>query len=377
MKCSTVTPILTSESRFPAANNRPNPFVRLFALAMAFSCLQAQATESRPLFENAWLIEATIRAPIGTIMKNRSEEEEFEGTFTYKTLSGEQQELKLKVQIRGHFRADKKICDFGPLRLNFKKKQVAGTEFAGQDKLKLVTHCQNKNPTYEQLMLKEYLTYKMFSSVTENAFRVRLLKITYIDSEGNSSNRTHYSFLIEHRKKLAARIEMEPGNAESITFSQLDNPQTNLVTVYSYLIGNTDFSAVLGPKQDRCCHNVELFKNSNDQYVPIPYDFDFSGMVDAPYAAPNSRFDIDKVTERKYRGLCKNNDLLENSFTLFNESQAEILSMIENFDPLVGVARNQMKRYVKRFYKDISNDGKVQKYFVKECSNATAPPTAS
>ena len=363
-------------SRIQSIQVRPRVFGPLLAIAAIFS-LPAEASEAQPLFENSWTIEATIKAPIGRIMQNRSEDEELEGTFTYKTLAGEQQELAVKVRIRGHFRADKKVCDFAPLRLNFKKKQVAGTEFAGQDKIKMVTHCQNKIRTYEQLMLKEYLTYRILSAVTENAFRVRLLRINYIDSEGKSSSRTHYAFLIEHRKKLAARVGLEPGNAEAIMFSQLDDAQTNLVTVYSYLIGNTDFSAVLGPKKDRCCHNVELFKNSNNQYVPIPYDFDFSGMVDAPYAVPNPRFNIKKVTDRRYRGLCKNNNLLESSFALFDEHHAEITAMIGNFEPLNKVSRNQMKRYVERFYKETGNDGKVEKYFVKECSNATGPPKVS
>jgi hypothetical protein len=111
--------------------------------------------------------------------------------------------------------------------------------------------------------------------------------------------------------------------------------------------------------------------------VPIPYDFDFSGMVDAPYAAPNPRFDIRNVTNRKYRGLCKNNALLESTFALFDDRHTDIISMIDRFTPLKKGARNQMKRYVEQFYKDIGNDSKVEKYFVKECSTATAPPSAS
>jgi len=335
----------------------------------------AVAADTRPLFSNDWLIEATIEAPFDNIMDERSEDIELEGMFNYSLPEGTQQQLDVKVRIRGKFRARKDICDFAPIRLNFKKKQVDGTEFQGQDKLKLVTHCDNSGKKQDQLVLKEYLIYRFLAALTDNSFRTRLLRVTYVDSEGRSKTRTKYAFLIEHKDELADRIHARLAKVHAIQFDELDHNQTNLVTVFSYFIGNTDFSAVRGPNEGFCCHNILLLEQSPGLKLPIPYDFDFSGMVNAPYAAPNPRFHITTVRTRLYRGLCRNNKLLEGTFALFQSNRDDIYALIETLDGLSNKTKRAMTGYVKNFYDDLANDAKVNRKFLTRCSEATAPPS--
>jgi len=335
----------------------------------------AMAADTTPLFTNDWLIEATIEAPFDHIMRRRSEDIELEGMFNYSLPDGAQQQLDVKVRIRGKFRARKEICDFAPLRLNFKKKQVDGTEFQGQNKLKLVTHCDNSGKKQDQLVLKEYLTYRFLAALTDNSFRTRLLRVTYVDSAGRSKTRTKYAFLIEHKKQLADRVHARLAKVQAIQFDALDHIQTNLVTVFSYFIGNTDFSAVRGPNEGFCCHNMLLLEQSPGLKLPIPYDFDFSGMVNAPYAAPNPRFHINTVKTRLYRGLCRNNKLLERTFDLFQENRDDFYTLIASLEGLNNKSRKTMTGYVNKFYKDLDNDAKVNQKFVTRCSEATAPPS--
>jgi len=348
----------------------------LFPLAVAALLpAGAAAVDTTPLFSNDWLIEATIEAPFDDIMHERSEDIEPEGSFTYSQPDGTQQQLDIKVRIRGKFRARKDICDFAPLRLNFKKKQVDGTEFQGQDKLKLVTHCDNTGKKQDQFVLKEFLTYRFLAMLTDNSFRTRLLHITYVDSTGRSKTRTKYAFLIEHKDHLADRIDARLARVEAIQFDELDHVQTNLVTVFSYFIGNTDFSAVRGPNEGFCCHNVLLLEQTPGLKLPIPYDFDFSGMVNAPYAAPNPRFNITTVRTRLYRGLCRNNALLESTFDLFRDNRDNIYALIDTLDGLSKKSNRAMTGYIKDFYKVLDNDAKVNRKFLTKCSEATAPPS--
>ena len=38
--------------------------------------------------------------------------------------------------------------------------------------------------------------------------------------------------------------------------------------------------------------------------TPVPYDFDYSGLVDAPYAVPPEGIPVENVRQRNYRGYC-------------------------------------------------------------------------
>ena len=344
-------------------------------ICLFFAVSGANAAGVTPLFSSQNVIDVTISAPFATIMQERNEENEYEGVLDYTDVAGLQHHLDLKVEIRGRFRARKDICDFAPLRLNFRKKQTVNTEFEGQNKLKLVTHCHNGGSHYEQFVLKEQLSYQFLAALTENAFRTRLLRMTYVDSEGRNKPRTKYAFLIETQKQLADRIGGKRVKVPAIEFDQLDHTQVNLVTVFSYFLGNTDLSAIRGPGDDECCHNVELFEQSPGLFVPVPYDFDFSGMVDAPYAAPNPRFGIRRVTTRLYRGLCRNNAMLEGTFKKFLDNKQEIYGLVENQQGLNKKSLREVTNYVDKFYYTIERDKLIEREFLKECSEATAPPS--
>ena len=90
------------------------------------------------------------------------------------------------------------------------------------------------------------------------------------------------------------------------------------------MIGNTDFSPVAGPPGEDCCHNYVLFKGEGANITPVPYDFDQSGFVDAPYANPNPRFKIRSVKQRVYRGRCGNNSQIPDTLQQFQDKRAEI-----------------------------------------------------
>lgn len=333
-----------------------------------FSTITVSAEGTAPLFSNEWLIEATIEAPFDRIMRERDQEDAFEGVFSYVDPAGLRTQLAVKLRVRGNYRLRDDVCEFAPLRLNFKKKQVSGTEFDGQDKLKLVTHCDNANSTYEQFILKEYLSYRFLEELTENAFHTRLLRVTYVDSEGKSKTRTKYAFLIEHQKQLTERLDASVTKVESIKLDQLEPSQTNLVTVFSYFIGNTDFSTIRGAKGEPCCHNVALLEQETGLFLPIPYDFDLSGMVSASYATPNPKLGIKSVSNRLYRGWCQNKELLNATFSLFHNKRDNINALITNLGALSDYSRKKMGRYINRFYKTLANDARIKRKFIKACS---------
>lgn len=321
-----------------------------------------------PLFADHSPLLVTIEAPLTTLMTDRPEEEYLDGTFSFTGDDGTAHSFDLKIRTRGNFRRQKEICDFTPIRLNFRKKQVVDTEFDGQDKLKLVTHCQNSPAYYDQLVLREYIAYRILQLMTEKSFGVRLFKITYVDTEG-AKPMTRIGFAIEDNDDLAERTGMKTIISEGITHDDLDPRQENLVNVFQYLIGNTDFSLIRGEAGKNCCHNSELMSATEGApFTPIPYDFDFAGIVNAPYAAANPEFRLRNVRVRLYRGRCKNNDLLPDTFQHYLDKKDAVFGILDELELLSSRSKRDVTNYLNTFYTRISRPKDIRSRFLDRCN---------
>lgn len=344
------------------------PFT-LLALLVTLAPYPAAAADAPPwpLFETHDVLEVRIEAPLETLMDERNDTEYLPGTFAWTDATGVERVLDLEVRARGHYRRQKDVCDVPPIRLNFKKKQVAGTEFAGQDKLKLVTHCQNRRDQYEQYVLKEYLAYRIFNVLTDRSFRARLLRVTYVDTDGENETNTHHGILLEDDDLLAERLEAQVLEVPYTSVSELDPAYAALVSVFEYMIGNTDFSLIRGAKDEDCCHNIVLFAKESGGHLAIPYDFDFSGLVDAPYAEPNPKLRIKRVTQRLYRGPCEYNADVDAALASTREHRAAILEMVASLEGLDEGSRERASNFLGEFYEDIADAESVEDHIVSKC----------
>lgn len=341
----------------------------LFAstLILTMTSSLAQVSEAHdPLFLSDELLEVRITAPMRKLIDQRPAVEEYPGTFQFTSDNGDSIHFDVQIRARGHSRLKEETCVVPPLRLNFKVSQTKDTLFHKQDKMKLVTHCRS-SAKYEQSVLREYLVYKMLNVVTDNSYRVRLLRINYVDSDEERREETRLGFVIEHRTRLSHRIDRSRVEIQRAKVSELDPAYTNLASVFHYMIGNTDYSPVVGAADDYCCHNAVLFGRENTAFLPIPYDFDQSGMVDAPYASPNPRFKLRNAKHRLYRGRCQFNAQLPSTYAVFVDKRDAILAEIETAELLSRVARNAMRDYVNRFYRIIESEKRADKEIATKC----------
>ena len=170
-------------------------------LLLAASMLAVQTAFATPLFEDNSVLEVELRGPLGSLYENKYDEAREQLPFK---IVADGVEHEIKVRVRGKSRLE--FCHFPPLRLNFKKGAVAGTVFEGQDKLKLVTHCDLSRYA-ESDVLEEYAAYRILNELTDVSYRVRLLQIHYVDTDGLTSGADypHYGFLIEPMEHLAER----------------------------------------------------------------------------------------------------------------------------------------------------------------------------
>ena len=230
-----------------------------------------------------------------------------------------------------------------------------------------MTHCDNGSKIYQQAVIKEYLAYRVFNAVTDISFRVRLLRITYEYSDKNNDEEITYAFLIESKQRLAKRIGLEEQELNAMSVTLLDQAYTNLSSVFEYLIGNLDFSPVIGATGEVCCHNYALFSADRKTYWSIPYDFDLTGFVEAPHHNLNPKYKQRNARQRVYRGRCYNQDFVPASLQKFRDERATIEAVIATQPELEKSARKRLESYLKSFYKLLDKEDKLIKQFADDC----------
>ncbi len=336
----------------------------LLATGIAFAL---EPGKPDPLFQDDSIIEITITAPMKALLGHRPDEDYLPGTLSYSGADGRVVEFDIGVRTRGNFRRQPRICPFPPLRINIKKSQAQDTLFHKQDKLKLVAHCRDNSERYEQNLLREYLAYRILNTLTDVSYRVRLARVTYIDSEQKDDDRIRYAFFIEHKSRLADRLGLPEISTKRLKVADLQGPYSDLTSLFQFMIGNTDFSPIAGAEGEDCCHNSTLFGNEGEPVYAIPYDFDMSGLVDAPYAEPNPRFRIKRVTQRLYRGRCAYIDNLEASIQQFQDNRETIYGLIDRQEQLKDSTRKKMRKFVDSFFNVIDEPKKVQREIASRC----------
>ena len=261
---------------------------------------RAEEAENAPLFQSHEPLVMTLRTDIDWLRDTRNDSVEVEGTITFIDTDGSVVTKPVDTRARGNFRRNKSNCNFPPLRLDFPRSEMDGTVFEGQNRLKLVTPCDDGSGNHQNYVFDEYLAYRILNEVTPESFRVRLVEVTYEDVNGEYDTRTKYGFLIEDEDRMAERLR---GTLEEVTqFHPLraHAPYSMQVAFFNYMIANTDWSPVY-------FHNVKLVRTEDARFLTVPYDFDFSGIVNARYATvdPSLQREIRRVTDRLYRGFCR------------------------------------------------------------------------
>ena len=349
-------------------------FVSLAAALLVGPAAQARQNlvqPPTPLFMAHDVLELTIEAPFKKVFRERSQEpEQFPAVLTYQD-GGEQVTLNLKVNTRGRFRLQKRTCNFPPIQLDLQKDSVAGTIFAGQNKIKLVTHCQNGRDQYEQYVFQEYLIYRAFNLFSDMSFRVRLAHITYVDNEEDKDPLTKYAFLIEHKDDLAARTGWEILDIPQVLPDYFEQDNLNTVAVFQYFIGNTDVSLFqAAPGENECCHNAKALGSMAGPVFSVPYDFDMSGIINTRYAEVNrDMVPIRNVRQRYFRGRCVPPEQMARTLQVFNEHKDAIYALYMEQAELDEKVREKTIEYLDDFYEIIDDDRKVDREIVRDCRN--------
>lgn len=334
---------------------KPLLFLAISLLSLAHPLVYSQAIDSAMFFQEERPLEMILSSDLKNLLTKRSQKTLQPATITLRFPDSSSIKEDIRIQTRGKFRLEN--CFMPPLLLNFKNPTSPRLAILG--KLKLVCGCATTSDD-EQLIIKEYLTYKMFNFLTEKSFRVRLVRIHYDDTRGKIKRYTQYGFLLEDVDEMAARNNCTEVEGRQFLTESTDREQMTLVALFQYMIGNVDWSV---PHY----HNVKLMRPVTDTFsLPyvVPYDFNHTGLVDAPYALPQEEYGLANIRERLYRGFPRTFEELEKALVLFRTNKEKIWSLVNNCAWLSNRYKKDVIGYLSDFYNVIDNKNLIKASFI-------------
>jgi hypothetical protein len=338
-------------------------FIAIGLFPLAVSCQNITAVSKdvqhkEDLFANEEVLPLTLLGNIKELMNDRSDIPKYHPIqLSYKAANGTDFLLRTFIKTRGHFRKQRENCTYPPLSIHFPKSDTLSSSiFTNQTKLKLVMPCQG-----DEYVVKEWLVYKIYNLFTPKSFRARLVSVKMEDTKNKKNTAPFYGILLEDEFQMAKRNntlavtrKIQPYQTEAQDFLNM--------AVFQYLIGNTDWSV-------EYLQNIKLL-SPDSLTVPttVPYDFDHSGLVNAPYAKPFELLEMSSVRERRYRGYCiKDINDFANAIALFNSLKGDIYRLVNDCKLLDVKYKKSTLSYFDEFYEIINNPTKFQKEFSYPC----------
>jgi hypothetical protein len=316
----------------------------------------AETKEPVLLFRSQKTLPIQLNFSTKEIRKKTNDSTYINSTLGYASEDSSLKELKVELRVRGDFRLTN--CYFPPLKVQFKKSESKGTLFEGNKELKLTVQCSAKKGTNDYV-IKEYMAYKLYELISDYHYKTRLADISFQEIKGSDAKNFEFKgFFIEDTKNVAERLG---GNV----MKRLVHPmaQDHLESVHNaffmYMIGNTDFSTYVQ-------HNEKLLY-VDKKIVPLPYDFDMSGLVNASYAtiseANEEPLPISSVRERLYRGFKRDPKIIAQVRQEFLDKKNDIMAVVDGLEPLFENPKefSDTKDYMLQFYKVMENDALYHK----------------
>lgn len=310
-------------------------------------------------FQRDTILELSLSTDTKQLIKKKFKEEW--QPVEVRFISKDQRPIKYKAKLRTRGNIRKKVCYYPPLKLKFKKEWLneKGLDSTFND-LKLVVGCK-KGAGYYKLVLKEYLTYQLYAALTKYSFKTQLVSLKLIDNSDEQETVESIGFIIENQDEMATRFNGRCTKPKIMRSKSVNADHWAFLSLFEFMIGNTDWAISNS-------HNIRhIITKTQDKVIPIAYDFDYSGIVDAPYATHRESLNIDEITTRYFLGSCKINNQLAQHIPLFLEKKATLYNIVNDFDLLSAKDRRNIIKYLDDFYTIISNPNQFKRSILNKC----------
>jgi hypothetical protein len=330
-----------------AATKGRRAWLRCGALAALAAILPARAALAQPrLFRSDDTLSVTLRTDLRALLHDRDTSKAplwRPATLSYAGPDG-QVTVPIRVRTRGLYR--RSHCDLPPIRLRFSDSTSRGTLFHGLGRPKLVNPCRN-GAGYEQYVLEEYAIYRVLRLFTPLSLSARLLRVTYEDSAGRVAPMTTYAFVTEDPDRLAERLGGTFVVPQGMRIGMPSPGNLTLVGTFQYFIGNTDWS-IVGR------HNIALLKLQDTTFA-MPFDFDWSGVINPPYCRPAQVLRLPSCRSRLYHAFCPRPEDLEPLLARFEALRDTIAAIYRSIPGLEPKSVEGSLHYYDEFYRSITD----------------------
>ncbi len=312
-----------------------------------------------PLFQNQEVLELKLTTSIKDIKKKTNDSTYLPAHLYVKNASGGWDSIQIEIRARGIFR--RKNCYFTPIRIKVKKEDAKGTVLEGNKSLKLVMPCENSSDKNE-LVMKEYICYKMYEQITPYRFSTRLVNLEFIEKDGKKS-KTHQltTFLIEDDDLAAKRFNAKIMENLNLHPLRLNDTSSLKHDMFQYMISNLDWSTTFN-------HNAKVMLQPVNRYIPIAYDFDMSGFVNPPYGVANAELGQEDIRDRIYRGFCRPEPVVQAVRKHYLSVEPQVMGVLAQYEKsFIPRDYTTMKKYIEDFYAIFKDDATFKKRIVEGC----------
>jgi len=307
------------------------------------------------------IFEMTLEADFDSLLFHKKRSVVYiPGKVSFKNAELEEMNFKVKIKPRGKYR--RKVCEFPPLRLKFKKKGLKKMGLSRKhNSLKLVSHCLDNKREAKQNILKEYLIYKIYNLHSEYSLRVQLIKINYVQSGSGKKLFDRMGILLEDDDELAQRTNSEVVKKKYCSVDSIDSYHGTIHAMFQCMIGNADWSMTH-------MRNVKVLRpQPNSLLCTFPYDFDFSGFVSASYAIPNPDYKLYNTKQRVFLGKMYSEEEMKKVAKHFLSQKEATIQLCNDFDLLSKRCKKDVIKYLKSFYKILEDEEKMAMELNKLC----------
>jgi len=321
-----------------------------------------KAPKTDSLFSSQAPLDIRMKISIKEVQKSTKDSLWVSDKLYYRNSSGTFDSIPSELKTRGHFRLAE--CYFPPLWLKINKKDAAGTLFEGNKKVKLVVPCGTYKGNND-LILREYLCYKLCEVITPYTFRTRLVNLDLTEQRGKKAKDFQLTgILIEDFDKAAKRLNGEPKEGITISSAALEDTSALRFYMFQFMISNIDWSTTMQ-------HNARLVHLRSGNFISLAYDFDMSGVVDAPYAQVSQAGGAEmpeNVRERLYRGFCASPGVTQFVRNEFLANKDKLLSVVDQLKgQLSDKSISGIKKYLEDFFDILKADYSFRANILEKC----------
>lgn len=241
-----------------------------------------------------------------------------------------------RIRTRGHVRLQQ--CRYPSLKVKLDKSALDSLGFNALNDLKFVIQCSGGDVGLGYVH-RERLVYELHALLSPYHHRTVPVRIVM---PGESD--TLSGFLIETEEQLETRYAASVVKKKQVSTRGLERAAYVNMCLFNYMVLNTDWNVFN-------LHNVECLQLTETKLqIPIPYDFDYSGLVGTAYATPHEKHDQRSVYEPRWLARHVTAAEFAPVVKTYLAKERAIMDLVANYPMLPKSERRRIKKRLSTFF---------------------------